>query len=169
MTRCAGRSVAPREPFCRPEVLSATALWTVRALDRKAFCAARAGSGMALPLSAHREYPAATPGRIRSGRSGPCGCGGVRMALRAADRSTQDASVPGVGRFLKRVVVGRSIETSKAGHALLPKTLAIAVLAPDPLSSVAYSVETMLLVLLGASAAALRIAFPVTLGVAALL
>jgi len=54
---------------------------------------------------------------------------------------------------VKRLLGGRSISTGQAHHTLLPKTLAVAVLAPDPLSSVAYSVESMLFVLVGVSAA----------------
>ncbi len=91
------------------------------------------------------------------------------MGVRTVDLAQRVPTRPGPATFLKRIFVGRSIASGKAQHALLPKTLAIAVLAPDPLSSVAYSVETMLLVLLAASAGAMRVALPITVGVAALL
>jgi len=54
-------------------------------------------------------------------------------------------------------------------HERLSKTLALAVFASDPLSSVAYATEEILLVLILAGSAALSYSLPVALGIAALL
>jgi amino acid transporter len=73
------------------------------------------------------------------------------------------------GGFLKRLVVGRAISSSKADHQLLPKVLALPVFSSDPLSSVAYATEEMMLVLVLAGASALSLKVPLAIGVAALL
>jgi amino acid transporter len=51
------------------------------------------------------------------------------------------------GGVLKRVLVGRPIDTADAAHTLLPKRLALPVFSSDPLSSVAYATQEILLVL----------------------
>jgi len=52
---------------------------------------------------------------------------------------------------------------------LLPKWLALPIFASDPLSSVAYATEAALVVLIGATAGAAHLAFPLSLAIAALL
>ncbi|HEX6788666.1 MAG TPA: APC family permease [Gaiellaceae bacterium] len=52
---------------------------------------------------------------------------------------------------------------------LLPKTLALPIFASDPLSSVAYATESALVVLVGVSAAATHLVFPISIGIAVLL
>jgi amino acid transporter len=52
-----------------------------------------------------------------------------------------------VANLFKRLFVGRPIDTADAGHTLLPKTVALPVFASDPLSSVAYATQEVLLVL----------------------
>jgi amino acid transporter len=52
---------------------------------------------------------------------------------------------------------------------LLPKWLALPIFASDPLSSVAYATEAALVVLVGASAGAAHLAFPISIGIAVLL
>src|SRR3954449_4532572 len=47
----------------------------------------------------------------------------------------------------KRVLVGRPLRSDRIGDTLLPKTLALPVFCSDPLSSVAYATEQILLVL----------------------
>ncbi len=55
---------------------------------------------------------------------------------------------------LKRVVVGRPLGSDAAGHATLPKRLALPIFCSDPLSSVAYATQEILLVLaIGGTAA----------------
>ena len=70
---------------------------------------------------------------------------------------------------LKRVVIGRPRATRELKHQLLPKWMALPVFSSDPLSSVAYATEEMMLVLALAGTAALSLAFPLAFGVAALL
>ena len=51
---------------------------------------------------------------------------------------------------LKRMLVGRALRTEQAEHQRLSKKTALAVFSSDALSSVAYSTEAILLVLLAA-------------------
>jgi amino acid transporter len=71
--------------------------------------------------------------------------------------------------LLKRVLVGAPMPLAQARHERLGKTLALAVFASDPLSSVAYATEAILLVLILAGSAALSYSLPIALGIAALL
>lgn len=70
---------------------------------------------------------------------------------------------------LKRVLVGRPLASAKLEHQLLPKFLALPVFSSDPLSSVAYATEEMMLVLVLAGAAALGLTIPIGAGIAVLL
>jgi amino acid transporter len=74
-----------------------------------------------------------------------------------------------VATGLKRVLVGRTISSYKLEHQLLPKTLALPVFSSDPLSSVAYATEEMMLVLVVAGAGALTLKIPIALAIATLL
>jgi amino acid transporter len=75
----------------------------------------------------------------------------------------------GVGGALKRLLVGRALSTSSQEHQLLPKFLALPVFSSDPLSSVAYATEEMMLVLVTAGVAALSYRLPIALAIAGLL
>src|SRR3989441_4194379 len=57
--------------------------------------------------------------------------------------------------FLKRRLVGPPMPLAQARHERLGKAVALAVFASDPLSSVAYATEEILLVLILAGSAAL--------------
>src|SRR6202795_1975293 len=70
---------------------------------------------------------------------------------------------------VKRLLVGAPMPLSQARHERLGKAVALAVFASDPLSSVAYATEEILLVLVLAGSAALSYSLPVALGIAALL
>ena len=59
--------------------------------------------------------------------------------------------------------------TGELEETLLPKWLALPIFASDPLSSVAYATEAALVVLIGASAGAAYLAFPLAIAIAALL
>jgi hypothetical protein len=48
---------------------------------------------------------------------------------------------------LKRLVVGRPFRSDHLGHTLLPKHIALPIFASDPLSSVAYATQEILLIL----------------------
>jgi amino acid transporter len=52
-----------------------------------------------------------------------------------------------ITRVVKRVIIGRPMSSEHAGHTLLPKRLALPIFASDPLSSVAYATQEILLVL----------------------
>ena len=56
---------------------------------------------------------------------------------------------------LKRMFVGRALRTEQAAHERLSKKTALAVFSSDALSSVAYSTEAILLVLLAAGSIAI--------------
>jgi len=71
--------------------------------------------------------------------------------------------------FVKRLLVGPPMPLAQARHERLGKAVALAVFASDPLSSVAYATEEILLVLILAGSAALSYSLPVALGIAALL
>jgi amino acid transporter len=75
----------------------------------------------------------------------------------------------GVTDAVKRVFVGRAISMHSQEHQLLPKSLALPVFSSDPLSSVAYATEEMMLVLVTAGAAALVYRLPIALAIATLL
>jgi amino acid transporter len=72
-------------------------------------------------------------------------------------------------RRVRRLVVGRVMQTGELEDTLLPKTLALPIFASDPLSSVAYATESALVVLLAVSAAAAHLVFPIAIAIAALL
>ncbi len=74
-----------------------------------------------------------------------------------------------VTQTLKRLMVGRPLRTERAAHALLPKWLALPVFCSDPLSSVAYATEQIILVLILGGAAALTMTPWVGLAVVVLL
>jgi len=57
----------------------------------------------------------------------------------------------------KRLVVGRPLDSDAVGHATLPKRLALPIFCSDPLSSVAYATQEILLVLAIGGAAALTL------------
>jgi amino acid transporter len=56
-------------------------------------------------------------------------------------------SLSGLGQLPKRLVLGRPVRTDRAGESLLPKHLALPIFASDPLSSVAYATQEILLIL----------------------
>ncbi|MDP8970663.1 MAG: amino acid permease, partial [Actinomycetota bacterium] len=70
---------------------------------------------------------------------------------------------------LKRVLIGRPRASRELKHQLLPKWMALPVFSSDPMSSVAYATEEMMLVLALAGAAAFSLVVPLSLAVATLL
>ncbi len=69
----------------------------------------------------------------------------------------------------KRLVLGRPVRSDNLGETLLPKRLALPIFASDPLSSVAYATQEILLVLTLAGTAMLTLAPYLALGVVVLL
>ncbi|MGH8931969.1 MAG: APC family permease [Egibacteraceae bacterium] len=76
-----------------------------------------------------------------------------------------DAPLTGI----KRVLIGRPMASRELGHQLLPKWMALPVFSSDPLSSVAYATEEMMLVLALAGAGAFGLITPLAAAVALLL
>jgi amino acid transporter len=70
---------------------------------------------------------------------------------------------------IKRIMVGEPLRNDRAAHTLLPKWLALPVFCSDPLSSVAYATEQILLVLILGGLAALTLTPWVGLAVIVLL
>jgi len=78
--------------------------------------------------------------------------------------------VSGTAELLKRVFIGRALASNRLGETLLPKKIALPVFCSDPISSVAYATEQIVLVLGTAGAASfLGLATPIALAVALLL
>src|SRR3954447_7774741 len=75
-------------------------------------------------------------------------------------------SAPGA---VKRLVLGRALRSQQMHETLLPKWLALPVFASDPLSSVAYATEEIVLVLAAGGAAYLTFSKWVAALIAALL
>ena len=72
-------------------------------------------------------------------------------------------------KSLKRFLVGDPISTEKAPHERINNKTALAVFSSDPLSSVAYSTEAILLVLLAAGTIATGYLVPIVIGITVLL
>jgi amino acid transporter len=70
---------------------------------------------------------------------------------------------------VKRIFLGRSMTSGRMEHTLLPKVLALPIFASDALSSVAYSVEASLVILVGASANVQHLILPINIAVAAVM
>jgi amino acid transporter len=70
---------------------------------------------------------------------------------------------------LKRLLVGRPLLTAQARHERLSKVTGLAVFASDNLSSVAYATEEILRVLILAGVAALALAMPIGVAIAAVI
>jgi amino acid transporter len=70
---------------------------------------------------------------------------------------------------LKRLFVGSPLPTAQSRHERLGKSTALAVFASDPLSSVAYATEEILLVLVLAGSAAFSYSLPIGIGIGILI
>ncbi len=84
----------------------------------------------------------------------------------------RQASVPigdGVFDVVKRLLIGRARRNEQLGETLLPKWLALPVFASDPISSVAYATEEIVLVLALGGAAYLALSKWVAAAIAVLL
>ena len=87
--------------------------------------------------------------------------------MSAVTRPEEHALEP---KRLRRVFVGRPMQTGQLHETLLPKWLALPIFASDPLSSVAYATESALVVLVGtAGLAAAHLVFPISIAIACLL
>ncbi|MEX5214395.1 MAG: APC family permease [Nitrospiraceae bacterium] len=71
--------------------------------------------------------------------------------------------------LVKKWLVGLPLKTAQAAHERLSKRLALAIFCPNPLSSVAYATEEILLVLILAGTMALWWSIPLSLGIVGLI
>ncbi len=71
--------------------------------------------------------------------------------------------------ILKRLLVGLPLKTAQAAHERLSKRLALAIFCPNPLSSVAYATEEILLVLILAGTVALSWSIPLSIAIVGLI
>ena len=71
--------------------------------------------------------------------------------------------------LVKRVLIGRPVGTGRLGETRLSKTIALPVFCSDPISSVAYATEQIVLVLGAGGLAYLSLSTPVAVLVALLL
>ncbi|CAI4032932.1 Potassium transporter KimA [Nitrospira tepida] len=71
--------------------------------------------------------------------------------------------------LVKRLLVGLPLKTAQAAHERLSKTLALAIFCPNPLSSVAYATEEILLVLVLAGTVALHWSIPLSFAIVGLI
>ena len=78
-------------------------------------------------------------------------------------------SLSDLGQLPKRLVLGRAVRSDRLGESLLPKRLALPIFASDPLSSVAYATQEILIVLTLAGTAFLYLAPWLAAGVVVLL
>ncbi|RSS43498.1 APC family permease [Streptomyces sp. WAC08241] len=73
------------------------------------------------------------------------------------------------GSAAKRLLVGRPLESGRLGETLLPKRVALPIFCSDPLSSVAYATEEILLILALGGLAVLHLAWYAAAGIVVLL
>src|SRR3712207_5551920 len=121
--------------------------------------------------TAREATPAAASEGLRRGEvpltGGPRpgrGANGPAVRTIAAVPSLSD-----LGQLPKRLVVGRPVRSDRLGESLLPKRYALPIFASDPLSSVAYATQEILIVLTLAGTAFLYLAPWLAVGVVALL
>jgi amino acid transporter len=86
-----------------------------------------------------------------------------------AEPTTPQTMVGRLMRRMRRVLIGRPLETSQAIHQRLSKVQALAVFSSDAVSSTAYATEEILLILVLAGSLAYNYVIPIGLGIAALL
>ena len=87
--------------------------------------------------------------------------------MNAVTRTEEHALEP---KRLRRVLVGRPMQTGQMHETLLPKWLALPIFASDPLSSNAYATEEALVVLVGAAGLSqAHLVFPLAAAIALLL
>ena len=104
---------------------------------------------------AAKLHLAASPAAVRSAVTHPPGGGAGAPGVRTI------AAVPtlsDLGQLPKRLVLGRPVRSDRLGESLLPKRLALPIFASDPLSSVAYATQEILIVLTLAGTAFLFLA-----------
>jgi amino acid transporter len=171
-----------------PDDAAVTASATLPELDKEALAALeRVGKGWhgclspredweeALPVNRHIEF--ADPVVSRTGRfarvrgTDPSGDGHGDIDEIEATAKAGEAASP-TGRRLRsaaRVLIGPPLRSTALAEERMGRLLALAVLSPDALSSVAYGPEAMLAVLLLAGSGQLKLSLPIGAALAILM
>ena len=119
---------------------------------------------LALPVDRRLEF--ANPQESRAGRflqirTAPPG-NGDEDALEATAEAGEGRSRLGRGSFtLRRALIGPALRSTAIAEQQMGRLLALAVLSPDALSSVAYGPEALLAVLVLAGSAELKLSLPI--------
>jgi amino acid transporter len=119
---------------------------------------------LALPVDRRLEF--ADPQESRAGRflqirTAPPG-NGDEDALEATAEAGEGRSRLGRGSFtLRRALIGPALRSTAIAEQQMGRLLALAVLSPDALSSVAYGPEALLAVLVLAGSAELKLSLPI--------
>jgi amino acid transporter len=125
----------------------------------------------ALPVDRDLEFLEPAPsrsGRFLEIRSGPRGV--QPDELEATARAGEGDSPAGHAAYmLRRVLIGPALRSSALAHELMGRALALAVLSPDALSSVAYGPEAMMAILVLAGSSELKLSLPIGAALAVLM
>jgi amino acid transporter len=125
----------------------------------------------ALPVDRGLEFLGAAPsrsGRFLEIRSGPRGA--QPDQLEATARAGEEDSPAGrVAYTLRRVLIGPALRSSALAQELMGRALALSVLSPDALSSVAYGPEAMMAILVLAGSSELKLSLPIGAALAVLM
>src|SRR3954471_4419382 len=147
----------------RPQPITTTCTDDSRG-TRRAGAVRRAYPGAKLHLVAPRTSLRPLTSSSREGRAARGGPGARSVRTIAAVPTLSD-----LGHLPKRLVLGRAVPSDRLGESLLPKRLALPIFASDPLSSVAYATQQILIVLTLAGTAFLYLAPWLAVGVVLLL
>ena len=97
-----------------------------------------------------RSYTRAGRGAAAGGTypsAGGCAAAARGERARASVPSPPCPRLSDLGQLPKRLVLGRAVRSDRLGESLLPKRYALPIFASDPLSSVAYATQEILIVL----------------------
>ena len=116
----------------------------------------------ALPVDPHLKYlvdqPARSSAFVRIRSSGP----GDADEIESTPRADEPESALGRAGFLaRRVLIGPALRSTAIAEERMSRWLALPVLSPDALSSVAYGPEAMMAVLVLAGSAELKLSLPI--------
>ena len=126
----------------------------------------------ALPVDRRLDF--ADPDQSRSGRFVH-----IRSARRGAEADELEATARGAGEgdsrssraayTLRRVLIGPALRSTAIAEERMGRLLALAVLSPDALSSVAYGPEAMMAILVLAGSGQLKLSLPIGAAIAVLM
>jgi amino acid transporter len=125
----------------------------------------------ALPVDRGLEFLGAEPsrsGRFLEIRSGPPGAQPDELEA-TARAGEEDSPVGRLAYASRRALIGPALRSSALAQELMGRALALAVLSPDALSSVAYGPEAMMAVLVLAGSGELKLSLPIGAALAVLM